>query len=123
MALALGIALSGTAFATEAMDWNGRTVSMAQVAMGVMIHGHLVAVAFRSHANDAIFRRHPVRFVVVPLVLLVGMLVYRPVFIVAIVVATFWDVYHSGCRRSGSLGSTTPGWATIRRRAAAWTGC
>ena len=101
MALCLGIALSGTDFATQPIGWSGRSVSWAQVAMGVMIHGHLVAVAFRSHANHAIFSQHPFRFVGVPLALLIGMLVWRPVFIVAIVVATFWDVYHSGLQTFG----------------------
>ena len=101
MALGLGIALSGTAFATQPIEWGGRNVAWAQIAMGVMIHGHLVAVAFRSHGNKAIFSQHPVRFVAVPLALLIGMLVWRPVFIVAIVVATFWDVYHSGLQTFG----------------------
>lgn len=101
MALGLGIALSDTAFATEPIEWRGRSVPLAEIFMGMMIHGHLVAVAFRSHGNPEIFRLHPVRFTVVPLALLVGMLVYRPLFVVLIIVATFWDVYHSGLQTFG----------------------
>lgn len=101
LALVVGIGLSGTGFATEEVAFRGREVTWARVLVGVVIHGHLVAVAFRSHANPDIFRRHPVRFVAVPLLLFAGMLLWRPVFFVAAVVATFWDVYHSGLQTFG----------------------
>jgi hypothetical protein len=58
-------------------------------------------VLVRSHGNRTVLRRHPYRFTLVPGLLLMGMLV-SPVFAIACsVLATFWDVYHSGMQTFG----------------------
>jgi hypothetical protein len=99
LALALGILISGTPFAeTEFTLLSGAvTVSM----IGIFIHAHLVIVFARSHGNPDIFHTHPIRFVAVPLVLYVAMLTSQWIFISVSVLATFWDVYHSGAQTFG----------------------
>jgi hypothetical protein len=69
--------------------------------IGTMIHAHLVAVFVRSHGNRKIFRTHPLRFTVVPL-LVWGAIVASPwIAVAATVVATFWDVWHSAAQTFG----------------------
>jgi hypothetical protein len=69
--------------------------------MTVVVHAHLVAVFFRSHGNPAIFRLHPFRFVVVPIALWLAIVGSEWVAVAATVVATFWDVWHSGAQTFG----------------------
>jgi hypothetical protein len=66
-----------------------------------LIHAHLLAVVFRSHANPAVFKAFRVRFVVVPLVLCAAMNLSLWVMVSGSVLATFWDVYHSGAQTFG----------------------
>ena len=68
---------------------------------GVMIHAHLVAVVFRSHANPAIRKLYPIRFFIVPVVLWVAICVSPWIAVLSTVVATFWDVWHSGAQTFG----------------------
>jgi hypothetical protein len=100
-ALVLGIAISGTAFADRSVRFYGQQISLAALAVGVLVHAHLFAVVFRSHADRQVFRRHPVRFAVVPLVLFTAMVSSSWVIVSASVLATFWDVYHSGAQTFG----------------------
>jgi hypothetical protein len=60
-----------------------------------------VIVVFRSHANTEIFKLHPVRFVAVPVALYALMNASTWVLVSASVLATFWDVYHSGMQTFG----------------------
>ena len=85
-ALSLGVLLSG------------RDVDFFS---GVMIHAHLVAVVFRSHGNPAIRKLYPIRFFVVPVVLWLAIVVSPWVAVMSTVVATFWDVWHSGAQTFG----------------------
>jgi len=71
------------------------------VLIGAIIHAHLVAVFFRSHGNPSIFRRHPVRFLVVPALLLLAIASSPWIAVASMVVATFWDVWHSGAQTFG----------------------
>lgn len=100
-ALVLGIMLSGSRIADEAFTWSGQRVTFTTLGLGIFIHAHLVLVVFRSHANRTVLRQHPYRFSLVPGVLLVGMLVSPMVAVCASVLATFWDVYHSGAQTFG----------------------
>jgi len=101
VALAIGIALSGSELSYAAVDIFGYETTVTEAGLGVLIHAHLVAVAFRSHANPDIFGRYPVRFVVVPLVLWLAIAASLWMAIIATVVATFWDVWHSGAQTFG----------------------
>lgn len=85
-ALSLGVLLSG------------RDVDFFS---GVMIHAHLVAVFFRSHGNPSIRKLYPIRFFVIPVVLWLAIVVSPWLAVMSTVVATFWDVWHSGAQTFG----------------------
>lgn len=101
LALVIGVAISGSAFADETFAWSGWEVTWSGLLIGVFIHAHLVLVFVRSHANQAIFRLHKRRFLLVPALLFVAMISSNHVIIAASVLATFWDVYHSGMQTFG----------------------
>ena len=101
LALVLGILISGTSFADSEFTLFGDSVTASAVAIGIFIHAHLVIVFARSHANPDIFHTHPARFVAVPLLLYVAMLSSQWIFVSVSVLATFWDVYHSGAQTFG----------------------
>jgi hypothetical protein len=100
VALAIGIAISGTWLTTATLAI-GEGDSAAGIAIAVLIHAHLVAVVFRSHANPTVFRRHPVRFLLVPAALWAALMWSEWIAVAATVVATFWDVWHSGAQTFG----------------------
>jgi hypothetical protein len=100
-ALALGITVSGTRIADEPFVWSGQRVTVTTLALGILIHAHLVLVLFRSHVNRTVLRQHPYRFSLVPGLVLMGMLVSPMVAVCCSVLATFWDVYHSGAQTFG----------------------
>lgn len=101
IALALGAFISGTAFSTKRIWFGGHYATAASLAIGAFINAHLVAVFFRSHANPGVFRLHPVRFILVPLLLYAGMMLSLWVMVTVTVLAVFWDVYHSGLQTFG----------------------
>jgi len=101
LSLVLGIAISGTRFVEGTFAFLGEEMTWEDLAIGTLIHAHLVAVFVRSHGNPQIRARHPVRFFVVP-VALWGLLTASPwLAVAAAVVATFWDVWHSGLQTFG----------------------
>jgi hypothetical protein len=101
LSLAAGAAISGSDFSNAAFMLGGEETTAAEVTLGTVIHAHLVAVLFRSHGNPTIFRRWPLRFVLVPALL--WLLVWASAWVAATatVVATFWDVWHSGAQTFG----------------------
>lgn len=101
VALALGVLVSHTAFTDAAFPFAGHQLSARTLLLGTLIHAHVVAVFFRSHANAEIFLRYRVRFVVVPLAVWVALLVSPALAVAAQVLATFWDVWHSGAQTFG----------------------
>ncbi len=100
-ALVLGIVLSGSGWAARVFMWSDQRVSIDTLLVGVFIHAHLFLVLFRSHGNREVLRQHPYRFTLVPGLLLVGMLVSPVLAVACSVLATFWDVYHSGAQTFG----------------------
>ena len=107
LALGAGIAISGSDFSNAVFSVAGNETTAAAVTLGALIHAHLVAVVFRSHANPTIFRLYWVRFTWVPLALWIAIASSVWVAITATVVATFWDVWHSGAQTFRSSSSTT----------------
>lgn len=97
LALGLGVLISVSHFNDLTRD--SELVSNALI--GVVIHAHLVAVFFRSHGNRSIRKLHPFRFFAAPAVLFVAMLKSQWVMVSVSVLATFWDVYHSGLQTFG----------------------
>jgi len=101
LALAAGILASDTWLSTEERAFFGQDDTLTGFFIGAVIHAHLVAVVFRSHANPTVFRRHPVRFLLVPALLWAALMWSEWIAVVATIVATFWDVYHSGAQTFG----------------------
>lgn len=101
LALALGVGISGSAFATEAVLVAGEPTTGAGLCIGVLIQAHLVAVLFRSHGNPRILRRFPIRFLVIPPIVWLAIALSPWLAVLATVVATFWDVWHSGAQTFG----------------------
>ena len=100
-ALALGVAISGDAFAVAPLSAMGEETTGAGLLVGVLIHAHLVAVFFRSHGNPSILRRFPLRFLVVPPLVWTAIATSSWLAVAATVIATFWDVWHSGAQTFG----------------------
>lgn len=101
VALLAGIAIAGSDYSLVPHVFGDRHLTWAELTLGALIHAHLVAVFVRSHANPAIRARYPVRFWVVPPVLLVAMFASPWVAALSAVTATLWDVYHSGAQTFG----------------------
>jgi hypothetical protein len=101
LALLLGIGISGTPFADRPFAWWGWEVTWSGLLIGMFIHAHLVLVFVRSHGNQEIFKLHKLRFTLVPLLLFVAMVSSNYVIVTVSVIATFWDVYHSGMQTFG----------------------
>jgi hypothetical protein len=101
VALGLGIAISGTPFSDSPLRLFGQERTGAGLLIGTLIHAHLVAVFFRSHGNPAIFRLYPLRFVLVPVLAWAAIRGSSVVAVAATVLATFWDVWHSGLQTFG----------------------
>jgi hypothetical protein len=101
LSLALGVAVSDTWLATD--EWMIATEDDTAVGffIGTIIHAHLVAVFFRSHGRAELRRRYPVRFFLVPAALYAAIVGSPWVAAATTVVATFWDVWHSGAQTFG----------------------
>lgn len=101
IALIIGVLMADTAVATEPIAIAGQEAALSDLFIGTFIMAHLGLVVVRSHGNPAIFRLYPGRFSVVPAALLTAMLLSPAVMICVTVVATWWDVYHSGLQTFG----------------------
>lgn len=101
LALALGGVLSATAFAREDFMLYGKSESWISVFSGMFTASHLVIVFFRSHGNSEIFKTHPTRFVVAPVLVFAAMALSSWMLIFGFVLAVWWDVYHSSLQTFG----------------------
>ena len=101
LALVLGVVVSDTWLSTEEWRLGGESDTLVGFFIGTVIHAHLVAVVFRSHANPAIRKLYPIRFFVVPVALYAAIVVSPWFAVLASVVSTFWDVWHSGAQTFG----------------------
>jgi hypothetical protein len=101
VSLWLGIAIAGSDYSNAPFVFVGQEMTWAELSLGALIHAHLVAVFFRSHSNPRIFALYPRRFIWVPLVLWLAISSSAAVAVTATVVATFWDVWHSGAQTFG----------------------
>lgn len=101
LSLLVGFLVSGSEISTREIDFHGWEATLASVGIGIIIHAHIFIVLFRSHANPSIFATHKARFVLVPILLWSAMVFSSWVLIACSVLATFWDVYHSGLQTFG----------------------
>lgn len=100
-ALVLGICISKTTLASEKAILYGREVYPSSVLIGTFIAAHLVIVLLRSHGNREVFKRHPLRFTLVPLLLFLAVFASDWVMVSVTVIAIWWDVYHSSMQTFG----------------------
>jgi hypothetical protein len=63
--------------------------------------GHLFAVVFRTHLNPGVFRKHPVRFTLVPAALFVVLGLSDFALVTGFFLTGVWDVYHSSKQNFG----------------------
>jgi len=101
VSLLIGIGISDTWLTRSEFEFHGFEVTAASLFIGIVIHAHIFAVLFRSHGNASIFRTHRVRFVWVPILLFGAMVLSSWTLVACSVLATFWDVYHSGLQTFG----------------------
>ena len=97
----LGVTISGSWLTTSEFQFLGHEFAPAYLFIGVLIHAHIVIVFFRSHGDANIFKLYPNRFIALPLVLYLAMMSSLWILITVSVLATFWDVYHSGLQTFG----------------------
>ena len=100
-ALCVGVLISGSSFSNSVFTFAGFETTWAELALGSLVHAHLVAVFFRSHGNRDVFDQYRWRFIAVPLILYVAIVSSATLAVTATVVATFWDVWHSGAQTFG----------------------
>ncbi|MGE0869214.1 MAG: hypothetical protein AB7P03_11650 [Kofleriaceae bacterium] len=101
ISLVIGIVVANTWLTGDEWLLAGQTDTLTGFLIGTIIHAHLVAVVFRSHNNPAIRTLYPIRFIVVPVVLWSAIVAWPWLAVAASVVATFWDVWHSGAQTFG----------------------
>lgn len=97
LALLLGIGIALTRPATGLST----TQRLAYVLLPAFVGAHLFIVFFRTHGNREIFRRFPLRFTLVPALFLVALWASRWLCVFMVVVAVWWDVYHSSLQTFG----------------------
>lgn len=101
LALALGVFLANIESDDGLVTVSGQRFTWSGLLLGILIQSHLFIVFFRSHGNRSVLDTHPYRFTIVPAVVMVGCLLWPVFAVTASVLATFWDVYHSGAQTFG----------------------
>ena len=102
------IALAGALVIMGGVPWAMRPATLfgtneawLSLLISVWTYAHLCAVVFRSHVNRDMYTRFKIRFTVVPLVLFLGLMFSDWLLVTGIVVAVFWDVYHTAMQNFG----------------------
>ena len=101
IALAIAELLTPLRWPFERTEALGSIDSRVGIFIGVFTTAHLLAVFFRSHANPEIFARHRLRFVVVPVLLLLALSASNWLLVCGFLLAALWDVYHSSMQNFG----------------------
>ncbi|MBK7535431.1 MAG: hypothetical protein IPI49_08625 [Myxococcales bacterium] len=101
LSLLVGILLADTSLTNDVHTLAGEEDTAVGFFLGATIHAHLVAVFVRSHGNASIRRLYPWRFFAVPLALYLAIVGSVWIAVAATVVATWWDVWHSGAQTFG----------------------
>ncbi len=101
LSLLVGILVSDTWLANDERWLGGEHDTAIGFFIGATIHAHLVAVVVRSHGNPDIRARFPFRFFAVPVLLYLAIVASPWIAVAATVLATWWDVWHSGAQTFG----------------------
>lgn len=101
LALVIGYGVAYTPVARQ--PWPPWVVheGISGALLQMVVFAHLILVFFRSHGNRHIFALYPIRFTVVPLLLFLGCWQSWQILVCTSVLATWWDVYHSGLQTFG----------------------
>lgn len=100
-ALALGLLLGASPLAKGRVSAFGLSGSPVDAFLGAFIMAHLALVFARSHLDGEVRPRHPFRFFAVPPLLLAVLLASPTARAVAVVLAVWWDAYHSSLQTFG----------------------
>ncbi len=101
LALLLALALNERADSVATTKVFGTVDAAVGVFIAVWTFAHLFAVFFRSHGNPEIFSRFPLRFTVIPGLVFLGLYSSQWLMISGLVLAAFWDVYHTAMQNFG----------------------
>jgi hypothetical protein len=101
LALLIGYGVGNIPSARAPYPSLGISDGLSAALIQMVIFAHLILVFFRSHGNKHIFALYPVRFTVVPLLLFLGCWLSPAILVCTSVLATWWDVYHSGLQTFG----------------------
>lgn len=99
--LLVGALVSETSLNTDRFWLHGRRVTWTTLSLGIFVHAHLFAVFVRSHLNPDVFPRHRFRFIALPILLIAAMMASMWAVVIATVLVTFWDVWHSALQTFG----------------------
>ncbi len=100
-AFLLAIPFSSSVLLKESFSISSASKDFGTALIAMFIMSHLFIVFFRTHLNRKILRLYPVRFVWLPLVMLIAAFSSVWVAVVFAVLATWWDVYHSSLQTFG----------------------
>ncbi len=101
LCLAFGVGMLLVPWSNQPAVFMGGDRTRYQLFVAVWIYGHLAAVVFRSHLNAGIFKKHPVRFTLVPIALYLAMALSRTAFLMGVLLASVWDAYHTSMQNFG----------------------
>lgn len=101
IAVVFGCVVSLFSAAATPVDVFGSATSIEVLCLRTLIHAHLVIVFARSHLNPKVFARHPARFVVVPVIALLALLLSPPLLTLSLGVVIVWDMIHSSMQTFG----------------------
>ncbi len=97
----IGALVSGSWLDDDRFWLSERRFTWTTLLLGIVVQAHLIAVFVRSHLNPDVFPQHKIRFVLVPITVFASMMVSMWAVVIATVLVTFWDVWHSALQTFG----------------------
>lgn len=101
----LALVLTGLAFVamggSRAVAFGSPAGTLLALAVGVLSTAHVIVTFTRTHGNPAIFRRHVLRFTIIPVLVFACLALSPGARAVSIVVLVVWDVHHTGMQTFG----------------------
>lgn len=75
--------------------YNAKTPQWLLLMAGLLTHSHILMVFLRSHMNMEVYKRFPMRFTGIPLIMLAAMWASPFFFGIMGFIAIYWDEWHS----------------------------
>lgn len=79
----------------ENIAYNASTPFWFGIACSVLTHAHVLLVFARSHLNPNIFKIYPLRFTIIPILILILSWVFNLFFSFMLILSVYWDEWHS----------------------------